>query len=46
MPTQFYDNNMKGWGPDFVKTPARVTMDQVSDFLKKMYLANPTSCSP
>ena len=19
MPTQFYDNNMKGWGPEFVK---------------------------
>jgi pimeloyl-ACP methyl ester carboxylesterase len=41
MPTQFYDNNMKGWGPDFAKRRPEVTMDQVSDFLKKMYLANP-----
>ena len=23
MPTQFYDNNMKGWGPDFVFTVTR-----------------------
>jgi pimeloyl-ACP methyl ester carboxylesterase len=41
MPTQFYDNNMKGWGPEFVKKRPEVTMGQVSDFLKKMYLANP-----
>ena len=41
MPTQFYDNNMKGWGPEFVKKRPEVTMDQVSAFLKKMYLANP-----
>src|SRR5215213_407100 len=36
MPTQFYDNNMKGWGPDFVKRRPQVTIDQVSAFLKKM----------
>ena len=41
MPTQFYDNNMKGWGPDFVKKRPEYTMEKVSDFLKKMYLANP-----
>ena len=41
MPTQFYDNNMKGWGPEFVKRRPEVTMDQVSAFLTKMYLANP-----
>ena len=41
MPTQFYDNNMKGWGPEFVKNRPEYSMDQVSDFLKKMYLANP-----
>jgi len=41
MPTQFYDNNMKGWGPEFVKKRPEITMEQVSDFLKKMYLANP-----
>ena len=41
MPTQFYDNNMKGWGPEFVKRRPDVTMDQVSAFLTKMYLSNP-----
>ena len=41
MPTQFYDNNMKGWGTEFVKKRPEVTMDQVSAFLQKMYLANP-----
>ena len=41
MPTQFYDNNMKGWGPDFVKRRPEVTMEQVSAFLKQMYLSNP-----
>jgi pimeloyl-ACP methyl ester carboxylesterase len=41
MPTQFYDNNMKGWGPDFVKRRPEVTIEQVSAFLKQMYLSNP-----
>jgi pimeloyl-ACP methyl ester carboxylesterase len=41
MPTQFYDRNMDGWGPEFVKKRPEYTMGQVSDFLKKMYLANP-----
>jgi pimeloyl-ACP methyl ester carboxylesterase len=41
MPTQFYDRNMEGWGPEFVKKRPEITMDQVSAFLKKMYLANP-----
>ena len=41
MPTQFYDNNMKGWGTEFVKKRPEYTIDKVSDFLKKMYLANP-----
>jgi len=41
MPTQFYDNNMKGWGPEFVKKRPEYTIDQVSAFLKQMYLANP-----
>ena len=31
MPTQFYDNNMKGWGPDFVKRRPEVSIEQVSD---------------
>ena len=32
MPTQFYDNNMKGWGPEFVKnckTPILVLPDDI-----------------
>ncbi|HZQ00143.1 MAG TPA: alpha/beta hydrolase [Reyranella sp.] len=37
MPTQFYDNNMKGWGPEFVKKRPEYTMDQVSQFLTNMY---------
>ena len=41
MPTQFYDNNMKGWGPEFVKKRPEYKIEQVSDFLKSMYLANP-----
>jgi len=41
MPTQFYDRNMEGWGPEFVKKRPEYTMDQVSAFLKKMYLSNP-----
>ena len=41
LPTQFYDNNMKGWGPEFAKKRSEYTMEHVSDFLKKMYLANP-----
>ncbi len=41
MPTQFYDRNMEGWGPAFVTKHPQYTMDDVSNFLKKMYLANP-----
>jgi pimeloyl-ACP methyl ester carboxylesterase len=41
MPTQFYDNNMKGWGPEFVKKNPKYTMKDVSTFLDKMYNANP-----
>jgi hypothetical protein len=41
MPTQFYDRNMEGWGPEFVKKRPEYTMEKVSEFLKKMYLANP-----
>ena len=41
MPTQFYDRNMEGWGPEFIKKRPEYTMEDVSAFLKKMYLANP-----
>jgi pimeloyl-ACP methyl ester carboxylesterase len=41
MPTQFYDRNMEGWGPAFVKKRPEYKMEQVSAFLKTMYLSNP-----
>jgi len=36
----FYDNNMKGWGPDLVKRRPDVTMDTVEKFLTRMYRTN------
>src|ERR671934_582434 len=41
MPTLFYDNNMTGWGPDFVKRRPEITMEMVEKFLTKMYRTNP-----
>ncbi len=37
MPTMFYDNNMTGWGPEFIKRRPEVTMATVERFLAKMY---------
>jgi pimeloyl-ACP methyl ester carboxylesterase len=37
----FYDNNMKGWGPELVKRRPEITMDVVDQFLTKMYRTNP-----
>src|SRR4051812_17861633 len=37
----FYDNNMKGWGPELVKRRPDVTMEMVDKFLTKMYRTNP-----
>jgi pimeloyl-ACP methyl ester carboxylesterase len=37
----FYENNMKGWGPEIVKRRPDVTMDMVDKFLTKMYRSNP-----
>ena len=37
----FYDNNMKTWGPEFVKRRPEVTMDTVDRFLTRMYRTNP-----
>jgi pimeloyl-ACP methyl ester carboxylesterase len=37
----FYDNNMKGWGPELVKRRPDITMDTVDKFLTKMYRTNP-----
>src|SRR3954451_22858529 len=37
----FYDNNMKGWGPELVKRRPDITMEQVDKFLTKMYRTDP-----
>lgn len=36
-PTLFYDNNMKGWGPELVKRQPGITMAMVDRFLTRMY---------
>ena len=41
MPDQFYQNNMKNWGPALVARRPDLSMDQVSQFLAKMYRENP-----
>jgi pimeloyl-ACP methyl ester carboxylesterase len=37
----FYENNMKGWGPELIKRRPDVTMEMVVRFLTKMYRTNP-----
>ena len=37
----FYENNMKGWGPELVKRRPEITMAMVDAFLTKMYRTNP-----
>ena len=37
----FYENNMTGWGPEFVKHRPDITMEMVDKFLTKMYRTNP-----
>ena len=37
----FYDNNMKGWGPELVKRRPEITMETVDKFLTRMYHTNP-----
>jgi pimeloyl-ACP methyl ester carboxylesterase len=37
----FYENNMKGWGPELVKRRPEITMDMVDKFLTRMYRTNP-----
>ena len=36
-PDRFYDNNMSGWGPEFVQRRPDITMEMVDAFLTKMY---------
>jgi len=37
----FYDNNMKGWGPELLKRRPEITMEMVDKFLTRMYRTNP-----
>ena len=36
----FYENNIKGWGPELVKRRPDITMETVEKFLTKMYRTN------
>jgi pimeloyl-ACP methyl ester carboxylesterase len=36
----FYDNNMKGWGPELVKRRPEISMETVEKFLTRMYRTN------
>jgi pimeloyl-ACP methyl ester carboxylesterase len=37
----FYDNNMKGWGPELVKRRGDITMEMIDKFLTRMYRTEP-----
>jgi len=37
----FYENNMKGWGPELTKRRPDITMETVDKFLTKMYRTDP-----
>jgi pimeloyl-ACP methyl ester carboxylesterase len=37
----FYQNNIKGWGPELVKRRPEITMETVDKFLTKMYRTDP-----
>ncbi len=37
----FYENNMKGWGPELVKRRPEITMEMVDRFVTRMYRTNP-----
>jgi pimeloyl-ACP methyl ester carboxylesterase len=39
-PDLFYDNNMRGWGPELVERRPEITMDMVDKFLTTMYRTN------
>ncbi len=41
MPDLFYNNNIKGWGPELCASRPDITMGMVDAFLKKMYCTNP-----
>ena len=37
----FYDNNIKGWGPELIKHRPEISMEMVDKFLTRMYRTNP-----
>jgi pimeloyl-ACP methyl ester carboxylesterase len=37
----FYENNMKGWGPELVKRRPEISTETVEKFLTRMYRTNP-----
>jgi pimeloyl-ACP methyl ester carboxylesterase len=37
----FYENNIKGWGPELVKHRPEITIEMVDKFLTRMYRTNP-----
>ena len=37
----FYENNMKGWGPELANRRPDISMEQVEKFLTRMYRTNP-----
>jgi len=39
----FYENNMKGWGPELTKRRPEITMEAVEKFLTRMYRTDPDS---
>lgn len=39
-PELFYQRNMSGWGPEFIKRRPEITMEMVSQFLTEMYITN------
>lgn len=41
MPNLFYDNNIKGWGPELVKRRPDIKMETVDKFLNSMYRNDP-----
>jgi len=41
MRDMFYENNMKGWGPELVKRRPDITMEMVDNFLTRMYRTSP-----
>jgi pimeloyl-ACP methyl ester carboxylesterase len=41
LPNLGYENNMKGWGPEFLKRRPDISMEMIDKFLTRMYRTNP-----